>query len=317
MLEKTINILKYLLIVSTPLMMLSGCGSWKMQDSINAPKQQVSTDQIAIIERMKGRTSPSIKTFDHIDLGFSGYTSGSRWNTLFSPNRVETPPGRVQIGVVDPAVAFVRSALYYPDVTFVAKPGHKYGLTWLCIPYSFVAVVDMESLCIVAVDSFYPGGENIIGKKLLQSSECSNTFRAPPWMKPDEKHYWLPWLGQKMGQKYKNLCYAAEHDVATAQYYMGNHYYSGTFGVEKNEVMAYVWYRKALASNNKKNSLESKALKNVRIMVKHFENTFSTKQREEAKRLLRSSKLKACETIRPFISGENVESWKPKYKIKY
>ena len=105
MLEKTINILKYFLIVSTPLMMLSGCGSWKMQDSINAPKQQVSSDQIAIIERMKGRTSPSIKTFDHIDLGISDYSGGSRWNTLSAPNRVETPPGRVQIGVVDPAVA--------------------------------------------------------------------------------------------------------------------------------------------------------------------------------------------------------------------
>lgn len=311
MYKSTVKILISFLIISTALLILSGCGSWKMQDSIKATKKQVSTNQIAIIERMKDRTSPPIKTFDHIDLGINNYTSGSRWNTLFSPNRVETPPGRVQIGVVDPAVAIVRGAVYYPDVTFVAKSGHKYGLTWLCIPYSFAAIVDMQSSRIVAVDSFYPGDENLIGKKLLQSTECSNTFRAPQWMKPDEKSHWLPWLGQKIGQKYKNLCYAAEHDVATAQYYMGNHYYSGTLGAEKNEIMAYVWYRKALASNNKKNTLEAKAFKWASGIVKRYESTFSKKQLKEAQRFLRSSKIKPC------INGMDVESCKPKYKIKY
>jgi len=292
--ENTIKIIKSLLITSIPLMMLSGCGTWKIQDSIKTTNNQISSDKIAVIERMEGRKSPPIKTFRHFGLGIYKESGGSRHNDYTAPDRVETPPGRVQIGVTFSDTS--GDTIYYPEVEFIAKPGHKYGITWLCVISHILVIVDMESSYIVGVDSYYPRSDRFIGKKLLQSSECTKVLSELPM--PGDQNFKERWK-ETYNHSYKNLCYAAKHGVTSAQFQLGINYSMGLYGFPKDKVRSYVWYQKALESDKKKNSLSPRDSKNLKRDIIFKKKNLSPKQLEEAQRLLSSSTLRQCEE-RPF-----------------
>ena len=167
---------------------LLGCGgSWVVKDP-GAAQPQAGYAPVVTIERAEARSSPRIKTFEHLDLGISKESAGSRKNTAWARSRVESSPGTMRIGVVLPD--HVRT--YYPEVEFTATTGGSHLVTWLCVPYPIVAIVNTESSQIIATDSYSPECTKLHGEALSSDSECVLPSVHPPWMSPDERWHWLP-----------------------------------------------------------------------------------------------------------------------------
>jgi hypothetical protein len=277
-------------------MMLVACGgTWKIQKRATYPQNEISIDKIAIIERQEDRRSPKIKTFKHVESGISKESAGSRHNDAYAVNRVETPPGNVEIGVVFPW----NHRIYYPEVKFKAAPGRKYSLTWICIPYPFVAIIDAATSNIVALDSYCPDCKGLIGATLLPSTECLR-YLQPPWMEPDEKSKWLPWLFEYTTQMYRNLCYAADHGLTSARMRLGLLYSLGIYGATEDPVLAYVWYRLAADSGDEQAIKYAESLK---------ENRLSAIQLEKAQHMLSNWQIGQCEE-------QFLGSSKQKYKLQ-
>jgi hypothetical protein len=288
-------LLKPLLYVVIFLVLTACSGTWKIQPNDVDTKQHALSEQLSVIERLRGRNSPKIKTFRHSDLDIYKESAGSRDNDAYAVNRVETLPGKVEIGVVFPQLK-----IYYPEVEFNAELGHTYALTWICIPYPFVAIVDGASSEILAVDSYCPDCERIIGAQLSASTECLHPLQHPPWMlKPDEKAARALWPIELITQTHRNLCYAAEHNIDSAQERLGLLYESGIYGLPKDLTLAYVWYFKAAESGSKW------AMAKTEMLVKRL----SSLELEHAHDLLRSWQIGKCEE-------QLLGTSKPKYIIQ-
>lgn len=293
---RRIILLIRLFLVGIAGLLLAACSStWLVHPPKDAESGVTTSRQMAIVEKLRGRNSPKIKTFRHIDLGVYKESAGSRHNNAYAVKQVVTYPGLIEVGVILPGVHRV----YYPEVRFNAEAGHKYGVTWLCLPYPFVAVVDEASSKIVAVDAYCPNCEEIIGTNISQSSACLNHMQ-PAWMKPDVKAKWWPWYIETRTQLYRNLCTAAEHNITSAQKRLAVLYKLGIYRVRQNTILAYVWYLKAAASGDKQ------ATKEVQVWSKRL----SLSQREQARGLVKAWRPGKCEAI---ILGKS----KSKYKIRF
>jgi len=251
---------------------LLGCGgSWEVKKT-GVARQPAGTVQVVTVERAEGRRSPWIKTFGHLDLGVFKESAGSRHNTAFAPGRVETSPGTMRVGVVLPENVRV----YYPEVEFTAAAGRRYWLTWMCVPYPIVAIVDAGSTRIVATDSYCPECAQLNGRPLTSESECLE-FMHPPWMSPDEDKHWLPWYLEWIAQTYRNLCAAAEAGVGAAASRLGELYLSGIYGAPKDRVRSYVWYRVAADAGHEQSGKMLEAMRRDGLL--------STEKLADARRL--------------------------------
>jgi len=232
------------LLVATSL--LSACaGSWVIE---SAGTGAVSNGtQPAVIETLQTRRSPGIKTFTHYDLGISRESPGSRHNDSYAARQVQTPPGKVAIGVVFPQ----GKRVYYPEVEFDAVSGHRYQITWMCLPFPYVVVIDAGSGEIVAVDSYCPDCNGLVGSALLPDSECLSRMQ-PRWLEPDNttsrNSEWFSWAQESLYQNYRDLCFAAEHGLSAAMMNLAFEYEHGFGAIQKDLVRAYVWYRLAVDS---------------------------------------------------------------------
>ena len=237
-----INLLRCLLLLFTSVLMMS-CGlTWRIQELPDAQATGLTRDRVAIIESQPGRKSPGIKTFKHFELGIELESAGHRHNDAYARTRVETPPGDVEIGVVFPH----NIRTYYPVVEFTAEPGQRYFLTWICVPYPFAAITDADSSKVLAMDTFCPDCDGMIGKPVTSNSECLR-HTQPPWMEPDEKAHWLPWALEYRAQIIRNLCYAADRGITGARMRLAE---LSDFGTYRNPVQAYLWYRLVALSDD-------------------------------------------------------------------
>lgn len=201
--KKMIHSLAIFLVAITTLVACGG--TWNIKK--DATYAQKTDNPLAIIERMQTRRSPKIKTFNHWDLNIYKESAGSRWNDTYAVNCVQTPPGRVKLGMNFPT----GEKSVFPVVEFTAAPNHKYLLTWVCIPYPYVAVIDGDSSLIVAMDSYCQDCDDLIGLDLSPNSECLGLGLTmhPPWMKPPDPHTfwtfeWGPWQIQSMFKRQLN-----------------------------------------------------------------------------------------------------------------
>ena len=236
-----INLFRGLLLLVTSALMMS-CGiTWRVQELPDTQTAGLTQDGVAIIESQPGRKSPGVKTFRHFELGIELESAGHRHNDAYARARVETPPGNIQLGVVFPH----NIRTYYPVVEFAAEPGQRYFLTWICVPYPFVAITGADSSTIVALDTFCPDCDGMIGESVTPASECLRHFQ-PPWMKPDEKTHWLSWALEYRAQIMRNLCYAADHGNTDARMRLAE---LSFFGNYQNPVQAHLWYRLVASSD--------------------------------------------------------------------
>jgi len=184
--------------------------TWTFTDQAISHDNNASKKTV-LIERLQGRRGPRIQNFYHIDLDIYKEYDSRPGNDALAPTYVKTAPGKVHIGVTLPHVD-----IYYPEVDFTVAPGHNYWITWICLPYPYVAIVDAESSSIVALDSYCPDCDKFIGAELLPSTECLK-YMQPYWIKPDKDKRWREWFSEYENQLYRNLCYAAEHGVTGMQ----------------------------------------------------------------------------------------------------
>jgi len=225
----------FTLFITLSLLVLHAC-TWKITDT--ASDTSAVSQQLAKLEKLKGRRSPGVKTFYHVDLDIYKEVSGSRWNDLGAPYLVEFPPGKVQIGVVFPKIPYI----YYPEVEFEAKPGHNYWLTWVCAPYPYVVIVDALTSRVVALDTYCAVCQKLIGLKISPDNECLLKRIQPPWMKPDETTHWMGWYQERTNQMFRDLCRAAEQDIKIARKRLGTLYTLGMYGVPQDTVLGNFWY---------------------------------------------------------------------------
>ena len=279
---------------------LAACaGSWVIDDG--ATGAESAATQPAVIERLQTRRSPGIKTFMHYDLGISREAPGSRHNDSYAADQVRTPPGRIRIGVVFPNA----SRVYYPEVEIDAVAGRQYQLTWLCIPFPYVALIDAASGEIAAIDAYCPDCDGLIGTDLLPDSACLSRMQSK-WLAPDATSWgtskWLSWSQEMLFQNYRDLCFAAEHGLTTAMMNLAFEYEHGFSVIEKDLVRAYAWYRLAV------NSGHAPAIADV----ERIERTqLSSQQRDEAERLLNARAPGQCVKEIGFL-----RSHEPRYKVR-
>lgn len=265
------------------MIMIAACSqSWVILDvSTNAANEDT---QPALIERLQTRQSPGIKTFRHYDLDISRESPGSRFNDSYTIDEIRTPPGKIKIGVVFPR----GGRGYNPEVELDVASAHRYQLTWICIPFPYVAVTDANSEDIVAVDSYCPGCDRFIGSPLRPDTECLSHLQ-PPWMEPDStspgRSPWASWHEESTYQRYRDLCYAAEHGLLAAMMDLAFEYEHGFGLVQKDIVRAYVWYRLAAKSGSEQ------AIEHVNWMEP---TQLSSEELEKAQGLLGSSSLGQC-----------------------
>jgi len=279
---------------------LTACaGSWV----IGSPGTGAGNEdnEPAVIESLQTRKSPRIKTFMHHDLGISRESPGSRYNDSYSANQVRTPPGKVKVGVVMPQ----GKRVYDPEVEFDAVSGHRYQITWICIPFPYVALIDAGSGEIVAVDAYCPGCDALIGAVLLPDSECLSHMQ-PSWLEPDNtsfgKSKWFSWSQETFHQNYRDLCFAAEHGLSAAMMNLAFEYEHGFGAIQKDLVRAYVWYRLAVSSGF------ALAVADVERIEK---TQLSTQDRGEAERLLNAQAPGWCVKDIEFL-----RSHEPRYKVQ-
>jgi hypothetical protein len=292
-----------IIFIALPVLVACG-GTWDLRSDVSASKADITDSQMAIVEQHPTRRSPKIKTFRHFDLGIYKESAGSRHNDAYARSRVQTPPGIIQIGTTFPG--FPR--IYYPEIEFTADPKHTYYLTWACIPYPFLAIADAQSETIVAMDSYCPDCNGLVGRPLSPRTECSNRFQ-PPWMKPKEKPDVLLWPVELDMQRYRNLCYAAEHGIIAAMMRMGELYWIGMYGVKEDPVRAYIWYRLA------KDTGDAEAIRKVKNLKN---NALSANQLQQAERLFQAWQAGQCEKDLQTMSDYFSEfgGSEPKYKLE-
>ena len=280
--------------------LLSACGgSWVIENAGNGAGNDAT--EPAVIESLQSRQSPRIKTFVHHGLGISRESPGSRYNDSYSVNQVRTPPGKVTIGVVLPQ----GKRVYYPEVDFDAVSGHRYQITWMCIPFPYVAVLDAGSGEIVAIDSYCPDCDALIGSALLPDSECLSQMQ-PGWLEPDDtasgKSKWFSWSQETLHQNYRDLCFAAEHGLTTAMMNLAFEYEHGFSAIQKDLVRAYVWYRLAVEAGF------AQAIADVERIEK---SPLSLEERDEAERVLNTQAPGQCVKDIGFL-----RSHEPRYKVQ-
>lgn len=276
--------------------MLTACGgTWDIQTSTTNSESQVDDNNEVVIERYPDRKSPHIKTFRHIDFNIYKESAGSRHNYAYARSSVKTPPGNIQIGVILGA-----DRVYYPEIEFISEPKHKYFITWVCIPYPFVAIVDAESSTYVGIDSYCPDCEGLVGSQINESSQCLN-FWHPTWMQSDPEHHWLPWFMERTAQMYRNLCVAADNGVISAQRRLGLLYGSGIYGVIEDKIRSYVWYQLAADNGDDESAMWVENYRNA--------NKLSASELMEAEQLLADWQKGQC-------SKELLGEWRPKYELE-
>jgi len=257
-----------IMFIALPVPLACG-GTWDLRSEVSDSKADIKDSQMATIEQHPTRHSPKIKTFRHFDLGIYKESAGSRHNDAYAQRRVRTPPGEIQIGVTFPGIP----RIYYPEIEFTAASKHNYFLTWVCIPYPFLAVADSQSETIVAMDSYCPDCNGLIGRPLSPRTECSKQF-YPPWMKSEEKKntgLWrLLWSMELNMQRYRNLCFAAEHGVTAAMMRMGDLYSKGIYGVKKDPERAYIWHRLATEAGDAEAWQSGQCVKDLQDMSDSF-----------------------------------------------
>ena len=265
------------------MILLAACsGSWVILDvGTNAANEDT---QPALIERLQTRQSPGIKTFRHYDLDISRESPGSRFNDSYTVDEIRTPPGKIKIGVVFPR----GGRGYNPEVELDVASAHRYQLTWICIPFPYVAVIDANSENIIAVDSYCPGCDRLIGSPLRPDTECLS-HSQPPWMEPDNtspgRSPWASWHEESTYQRYRDLCYAAEHGLLAAMMDLAFEFEHGFSLIRKDIVRAYVWYQRA-AKSGYEQAIE---------YVNWMESTqLSSEELEKAQGLLGSQSLGQC-----------------------
>lgn len=287
-------------------LMLTACGggTWEIQKNSESSESDVNSRNVAVIERHPDRLSPRIKSFWHIDLGIYKYASGSYWNTLGTRDSVITPSGKVRVGAVLPYIP------YNTELEFVTKPQHKYFLTWVCLPYPFLAIVDAKTSEYVAIDSYCPNCEGLIGTHLNESTQCVSNKFNPAWMQPDPEHHWLPWLMERKVYMYKNLCHAADKGVVSAQQRLGSLYFFGTEGFNKDKIRSFFWYQLAANAGDTESMEYVDLMKNnAGFMENHLYKVLSATDIEKADRLIKERQSGQCEK---HILGE----YKPKYELE-
>lgn len=160
------------------ILFFSACSSiWNFQnDGLNT-----SDNELVVVEQMEGRWSPKIKIFKHIDLNIYKESAGNPYNDAYAVKRIETPPGKIELVIVLNWGSFRTHSF----VKLNAESGHKYLLTWICIPYPFIAIVDEKSSRIVALDSGCPNCDWLIGTKISEDTVClyERTIPRPSWGK--------------------------------------------------------------------------------------------------------------------------------------
>lgn len=270
------------LVVSTSL--LAACtGSWVIRDVGDHVANEET--QPSVIERLPTRQSPGIKTFRHYDLDIFRESPGRQYNDSYAVNQVRTPPGKVRIGVVFPE----GKRVYNPEVEFNVVSGYRYQLTWICIPFPYVAVIDADSEVIVAIDSYCPGCEKLVGSTLPPDSECL-IHMQPPWLEPYGTSPWVSkwslWNQESLYQNYRDLCFAAEHGLVAAMMNLAFEFEHGFSAIQKDHVRAYVWYRLA------RNAGYDPAITDVERMEKTH---LSAEQLDEAENLILTRSLGQCE----------------------
>jgi len=280
--------------------LLTACaGSWVIESAGNGAGNK--DNEPAVIESLQTRQSPRIKTFIHDDLGISRESPGSRYNDSYSVSQVRTPPGRVKIGMVMPQ----GKRVYYPEVEFDAVSGHRYQITWMCIPFPYAALIDAGSGEIVAVDSYCPDCDALIGSALLPDSECLSHMQ-PRWLEPDNpsfgKSKWFSWSQETLHQNYRDLCLAAEHGLSDAMMNLAFEYEHGFGVIQEDLVRAYVWYRLAVMSGFSQAVADAERIEKTKL---------STDGRAEAERLLNSQSPGWCAKDIGFL-----RSHKPRYKVR-
>ena len=272
-----------------------GGGAWEVLKNSESYEEAGFDATVAIIERHPDRLSPQIKIFQHMELGVYKESAGSRWNDLYARDRVITAPGNIRIGVV-----LDTNSVYYPELEFVTRPEHQYFITWVCIPYPFVAAVDAKSNKYVGIDSYCSGCDNIIGTLLSERSQCLN-HRRPAWIKPDPERHFLPWLSERVAYMYESLCNAAGDGVISAQKNLGLYYSLGLYGYEKDMARAYFWYQLAA------NAGDSESMNIIQSWMDN--NTLSSTELGEASRLVKAQAVGQCKEK---ILGE----YKPEYNLE-
>ena len=285
-----------IMFVSCCSLLLAACGGGAWEVLKNSESyDEIRDDTAAIIERHPDRNSPGIKTFQHMGLAVQKESAGSRWNDLYARDRVITHPGAVRIGVV-----LDTNGLYYPELEFVAESEHKYFITWVCIPYPFVAAVDAQSGKYVGIDSYCAECDNLIGTVLDERSQCQKP-RRPAWIKPDPQRYFLPWTAERIAYMYKSLCDVAGQGVVSAQSNLGQYYSLGLYGYPKDMARAYYWYQLAASAGDSESMKVIKSWKDSKAL--------SSKDIEEANRMVKDHAVGQCKE--QIIAG-----YKPKYDLE-
>lgn len=172
------------------ILLISACSStWKFQENAINSKQKTPSNKMVVIEQMEERWSPRIKTFKHFDQNIFKESAGRRYNDAYAVNRIETPPGKVELGIILNRGGYKTLS----HIEFNAKAGQKYLLTWICIPYTFIAVVDEKTSKIVALDSGCYNCKWLIGTKISNDTECiyERLIPRPIWGKFNRKE--LKW----------------------------------------------------------------------------------------------------------------------------
>jgi len=281
------------LFIFTVLLVFVGCGgTWDLRSDINPSKVDITDSNMAIIEMHPTRRSPKIQTFRHLDLGIYKETAGSGHNETFARNRVITPPGKIQI-----VVNVHRLWIYFPEIEFTASSKHKYFITWVCNPYPFLSIADAQTDMVVAMETFCPDCNGLIGQPLKSSTECSTSTMNqssgdfhPLQMKPKDMLDISKWNVEIIQQQYKNLCYAAEHGNTTAMMRLGFHYRLGSggrkSGLNKDPARAYIWYRFAEDAGDVNAAWYATSIK---------EQSLSTTQAKQAEQLLAAWQPGQCE----------------------
>lgn len=286
------------LIVATSLLTACG-GSWGIDSAGNGAGSE--DNEPAVIESLQTRQSPRIKTLVHHDLGISRESPGSRHNDSYAAKQVRTPPGKVTIGVVLPQ----GKRVYYPEVEFDAVSGHRYQITWICIPFPYVALIDAGSGELVAVDSYCPDCNGLVGSALPPDSECLSHMQ-PRWLEPDNTEFgkskWFSWSQETLYQNYRDLCFAAEHGLTTAMMNLAFEYEHGFGVIQKDLVRAYVWYRLAVNSGFTQAIADAERIEKTQL---------STEERGEAERLLNAQTPGWCVKDVEFL-----RSHEPRYKVQ-
>lgn len=217
------------------------CGrTWQVPD---ANRSDVDSATIVSFDSWQ---SPEIKTFEHIDSGFFKMSAGRRSNPAYAADRVETPPGKVKVGVVS------RSGSYHPTVAFNALPSKTYLLTWICIPYPFLAVLDAESHRLLALDSYYLESEALLGESVNESNQCLGYNLHPPWM---DIKWWSfetiasDWQKEKYDQSVRILCDAADQGNPDARFRVASIL---MYEQPHDPILGYVWLRLAADAGEEK-----------------------------------------------------------------